>query len=127
MSATRPFGYTGAADTCKWCGRKLRRAHYVERGPSDKPPRGQCPHVAGVYGEGERCTSRTYGRDGQLGWRCLNNHYRAAPRVVLSRTPKHAKPGDYGDGHFCGLTCGYLFAVRLANLGSCLLPKVPRT
>lgn len=25
--------------------------------------------------------------------------------------------GDYGDGHFCGLRCGYQFAVRLADLG----------
>lgn len=25
--------------------------------------------------------------------------------------------GDYGDGHFCGLRCGYQFAVRFADLG----------
>lgn len=25
--------------------------------------------------------------------------------------------GDYGDGHFCGLRCGYAFGVRLADLG----------
>ena len=29
--------------------------------------------------------------------------------------------GDYGDGHFCGLRCGYQFAVRLADLGKRLV------
>lgn len=29
--------------------------------------------------------------------------------------------GDYGDGHFCGLTCGYRFGKRLADLGKRLL------
>ena len=30
---------------------------------------------------------------------------------------KGKEKGDYGDGHFCGLRCGYQFAVRLADLG----------
>ena len=29
-----------------------------------------------------------------------------------------AKPGQYHDGHFCGLRCAYQYAVRLADLGS---------
>lgn len=29
--------------------------------------------------------------------------------------------GDYGDGHFCGLNCGYMFGRRLADLGKRLV------
>jgi hypothetical protein len=32
-------------------------------------------------------------------------------------TIQDALPGGYGDGHFCGLRCGYQFGVRLADLG----------
>jgi hypothetical protein len=30
--------------------------------------------------------------------------------------------GDYRDGHFCGLRCGYAFAVRISDLGARLRP-----
>ena len=29
----------------------------------------------------------------------------------------YAKPGDYGDGFFCGLRCGYQFGVLAAEHG----------
>jgi len=29
----------------------------------------------------------------------------------------NARLGDYGDGHFCGLRCGYMFGRQLADLG----------
>lgn len=32
--------------------------------------------------------------------------------------------GDYGDGHFCGMTCGYTFGVRIADLGKRLQPSL---
>lgn len=31
--------------------------------------------------------------------------------------PQYDKPGDYGDGHFCGLRCAYQFAVLSADGG----------
>lgn len=31
--------------------------------------------------------------------------------------PESNEYGDYGDGHFCGLNCGYSFGRRLADLG----------
>jgi hypothetical protein len=37
-------------------------------------------------------------------------------------TPVYDKPGDYGDGHFCGLGCGYQFGVALADHGRLLQP-----
>lgn len=36
----------------------------------------------------------------------------------------YSKPGDYGDGNFCGLRCGYMFGVRLADAGTRLVRKV---
>lgn len=47
-------------------------------------------------------------------------------RAYRYRGTDHAKEaglekGDYGDGHFCGLRCGYQFAVRLADLGKRLV------
>ena len=38
------------------------------------------------------------------------------------RKLKTFKLGDYRDGFFCGLRCGYKFAVRLAQLGQRLQP-----
>jgi hypothetical protein len=35
----------------------------------------------------------------------------------------HDKPGDYGDGVFCGLRCGYQFGVAMANFGRRIKPK----
>lgn len=32
-------------------------------------------------------------------------------------TPVYSKPGDYGDGHFCGLRCGYQFGRTMADGG----------
>jgi hypothetical protein len=33
------------------------------------------------------------------------------------------KFGDYGDGHFCGLRCGYEFAVWYADRGNFIILK----
>lgn len=76
-----PFNATNAVDTCKWCGRKLRRQCWT-----------------------------TWDRSGDR-------------KKVVHRTYRYDKPGDYGDGHFCGLRCGWSFAVSAANSGVTLKPK----
>lgn len=38
---------------------------------------------------------------------------------------RYDKPGDYGDGFFCGLRCGYMFGERLAQLGRRLQGRTP--
>jgi hypothetical protein len=43
-----------------------------------------------------------------------------------ARKPRYSKPGDYGDGHFCGLRCGYMFGVEIADQGTRMRP-VKRT
>lgn len=40
---------------------------------------------------------------------------KGVPIPVKERPNMYSKPGDYGDGHFCGLRCGYQFGVRIAN------------
>jgi len=42
-----------------------------------------------------------------------------------TRVKRYERPGDYGDGLFCGLRCGYCFAVALAPGGRRLAPKKP--
>lgn len=38
--------------------------------------------------------------------------------------PKHySKPGDYGDGYFCGLRCAHSFAVDMAGFGHRIKPR----
>lgn len=37
---------------------------------------------------------------------------------VGERPNLYAKAGDYGDGFFCGLRCGYQFGVLAANHGN---------
>ena len=36
-------------------------------------------------------------------------------RKLVTRRRTSKLPGRYGDGHFCGLTCGYRWAVRQLN------------
>jgi len=51
-------------------------------------------------------------------------------RIAAGEKPKtrraYQNAGNYGDGHFCGLRCGYQFAVTLANGGRRLKPREPR-
>jgi hypothetical protein len=74
----KPFGYTGAPGTCRWCGDKLRYRRVVAT-------------------------------DADKG----NPTYRADPYSGASI--RAAKPGGYQDGKFCGLRCGYQWAVRAAR------------
>lgn len=40
-----------------------------------------------------------------------------------SKRPRKQKGGDYHDGFFCGLRCGYLFGVQMATFGRRLNPR----
>ena len=75
----KPYGYTGKAGTCRWCGDRL------------------------VY--------RTFSRNLLPGetW----EEFHAIPQSQ-KRSRAYDKPGYYGDGKFCGLRCGYQWAVRRA-------------
>jgi len=47
-----------------------------------------------------------------------------SPRNVPgTRRKQMDKPGAYGDGYFCGLTCGYEFGKALAHFGRRLIRK----
>jgi hypothetical protein len=48
---------------------------------------------------------------------------KATGRSDKSTRRRAGKPGGYRDDHFCGLRCGYQFAVRLADLGRRLAVK----
>ena len=79
---------------CRWCGRKLRRKTW--RIPeTEEVPRGY--HLTGKTGNELGRTVRTVAADAL---------------------------GDYQDGHFCGLRCGYEFGVDLANKGRRLVPAL---
>lgn len=49
----------------------------------------------------------------------------AAGQLIADRNqrPKHKKGGDYSDGFFCGLRCGYQFGVEMAKFGRRLQPR----
>lgn len=57
---------------------------------------------------GQRLRRRTWPADKPAGisW----NDWYGSPESKR-REPAYDKPGDYGDGHFCGLRCGYQYAV----------------
>jgi len=40
----------------------------------------------------------------------------------LRKRNRSRLPGDYGDGAFCGLRCGYMFGVAMAEFGKRLKP-----
>lgn len=42
--------------------------------------------------------------------------------IKESRRKRYDKPGDYGDGFFCGLRCGYDFGVSMAGFGRRVVP-----
>lgn len=104
----RPFKATNKPGTCKWCGWKLRRPAVTVRGPAEYPKRSKCCR-APIEQLSERDPRRMI---------CsLCAGYPGLVRKIISKTPRYDKPGDYGDGHFCGLSCGYRFAVAMANQG----------
>lgn len=117
------FNTSNKTGTCKWCGRKLRRPK-------------TCDHV-----QVSACCDAPIQRTGKFlqlaGMATLDR--RGMPEVVCSECSKNAnadhrtvkkniqplydKPGDYGDGHFCGLRCGHQFGVAAANSGTRLVSE----
>lgn len=92
------YGDVTKPGNCKWCGRKLR-----------KKWRREYPPMVLTWVEGDTRT-QTPG--------CAVN-----TRVVTTVKVGEPTLGDYGDGHFCGLNCGYAFAVWFANKGNYIKPK----
>ena len=112
------FAATNAPGTCKWCGRALRQKYFTKYERVD----------------GENQPSECYGCHGTKfeivdhspPWKCLScatHSHGSSKRKVVKREKTHERPGDYGDGHFCGLRCAYSFAVCLADHGSILNKK----
>ena len=95
MNFFAEFGTVDWPGVCRWCGRKLRKKWRTV----------EAPHV----------------KDWHPPDRHYPDGYAANPRSVPLVKIGEPTLGDYGDGHFCGLRCGYRFGVRLANLGSRLV------
>lgn len=79
---------------CKWCGRKLRKHWREVKGP----------HVF-TWSDGYQGSAPQIIDD--------------APRVKIGEPML----GDYKDGHFCGLRCGYDFGRWFADNGKRLIPQ----
>lgn len=97
MSYFRAFneaGGVGKKNHCKWCGRKLR----------PKWRTAEAPWV------------RTWHEA---------TKFDAPHQSNFGPSVKYGEPeyGDYRDGHFCGLRCGYDFALWFAEHGNVLKPK----
>lgn len=98
-------GPVGAKDRCKWCGAKLRKKwteHNAPRVlrwvPLEVPLPGGGWAVSNIMGNP------------------VDDH----PERVKVGTPTL---GDYRDGHFCGLRCGYDFGLWYADRGHVLKVK----
>lgn len=92
-----PFNHRGGVGKpahCKWCGRALRK----------KWCQVEAPHVKS--------------------WHAPDRHYPDGCATGYGPLVKVGEPklGDYGDGHFCGLRCGYDFGLWFANNGNKLTP-----
>ncbi len=114
----RDFNASNKSGTCLWCGRKLRRKAWVERERTNEvvPAVKACPCGGTKFHklpEGFECAS------------CERWVASKHPTRVTSREYAYDKPGDYGDGHFCGLRCGYDFAVAMADSGERFKESAP--
>lgn len=89
----------GTPGHCKWCGRKLRKKWREETAPFVARWVEADKHMAGHQIVPEF-------------W----------PRVKIGEPSL----GDYKDGHFCGLRCGYDFGRWHADHGNVLVPKTPK-
>ena len=122
MSQFQAFGATNLPGTCLWCGRQLRRKAYATKAAIDRAPSDvvRCGY--------EDCRKKFKWReavvynDGTAHCPGCDSYVDAQKRRVVSRELVYTKPGDYGDGHFCGLRCGYRFGVAVAGHGRRLEP-----
>lgn len=98
---------TNAPGTCLWCGKKLRQK-YDSKYEHYNRSRSLCCKAPVI--DGHTCEG------------CGN--YVDSGRRLVSRTKVHERLGDYGDGAFCTLRCGYMFGVAAAKNGF-RLQKLP--
>lgn len=90
------YGDITKPTNCKWCGRKLRKKWREE----------VAPYVA-----------RWVEADQHMSGHAIIPEF--WPSVKLGEPTL----GDYRDGHFCGLRCGYMFGRWHADHGSLLAVK----
>lgn len=117
MGEWRSYSYTGD-DGCKWCGKKLRQQCDSKFEYIDIEPK-KCRSC------GSTNIQWTSGIVGQRGACCCGDcgvYIDTRRRKMVSRKKRYPKPGDYGDGHFCGLRCGYQFGVAMGDAGRKFAP-----
>ncbi len=107
----RAFSATNEPDTCLWCGLKLRKPNNVKSEREYFTP----THC-------QECKSKNVQADGKYFF-CGDCQRDVAcyRQKITEKTARYDKPGGYGDGFFCGLRCGYQWAVRFAELGKRLV------
>lgn len=92
MSEWRSFGASNKKDTCLWCGKKLRHLPKIVENPAYAP------------------AAADRAKSGDLSVETLI----ALPKPYL-KIGVVEKGGAYEDGFFCGLRCGFEFAVTAAT------------
>lgn len=97
MAEYRSFNASNEPDTCLWCGRKLRHRQITKTMPARE-----------AKAQGYKVTNAEMLKDGE--W------------PVSAILGYEELGGDYVDGHFCGLRCGYQFGVAMADNGRRLQP-----
>jgi hypothetical protein len=76
MPRWHEYNPSNKPETCRWCGRVLRR--HRQHDPNFR---------VDIHNLGAR-----------------------------AKMPFYSKGGDYHDGFFCGLRCGYMYGVRMAEI-----------
>jgi hypothetical protein len=98
----RGFNASNEPDTCIWCGKKLRFKVLHSHNETTQVPLDPNNESDQYLIEEGQTTKKKY------------------TTVVDERA---TVGGDYQDGFFCGLRCGYQFGVRMGELGRRLQEK----
>jgi len=102
MASWRPFGASNAPKTCLWCGRKLRFKALQSH-----------TEITQVLLDPKNEKDQYLIEEGQI--------TRKRYKTIIDE--RDTIGGDYRDGFFCGLRCGYEFGVRMAQLDKRLKMK----
>ena len=112
MPKSKRFAPTNIYGTCLWCGVKLIYVTHVKRKNEvdpKKPPR-QC-HCGCERFNCDEPTEKWYCTD------CGFGHDGRVTKRIVSREIIFDKPGAYGDGYFCTMSCAQAFAISAAERG----------